>query len=144
LIFGDKLKRRKTIALVAHDSRKADLSEWAYYNRGTLSLHELVATGSTGKNVTEKTGLSINLLKSGPFGGDMELGALIANDKLDYLIFFWDPLMSQPHDVDVKALLRMAVVYNVPTACNRATADLIISSPLFHSEEYKPKKSKIS
>ena len=92
--------------------------------------------------VTEKTGLCINLLKSGPFGGDMELGALIANDKLDYLIFFWDPLMSQPHDVDVKALLRMAVVYNVPTACNRATADLIISSPLFHSEDYKPKKGK--
>jgi methylglyoxal synthase len=142
LIYGDNLKRKKTIALVAHDSRKEDLSEWSYYNRGTLSLHELHATGSTGKMVTEKTGLCINLLKSGPFGGDMELGALIANDKLDYLIFFWDPLMSQPHDVDVKALLRMAVVYNVPTACNRATADLIISSPLFHSEDYKPKKGK--
>ena len=134
------MKNKKTIALVAHDSRKEDLSEWAYFNRGTSSLHELYATGSTGKMVIEKTGLCINLLKSGPFGGDMELGALIPNDKLDYLIFFWDPLMSQPHDVDVKALLRMAVVYNVPTACNRATADLIISSPLFHSEEYKPKK----
>jgi methylglyoxal synthase len=142
LIYGDYLKTKKTIALVAHDSRKEDLSEWAYFNRGTLSLHELYATGSTGKMVIEKTGLNINLLKSGPFGGDMELGALIANDKLDYLIFFWDPLMSQPHDVDVKALLRMAVVYNVPTACNRATADLIISSPLFHSEDYTPKKGK--
>lgn len=92
--------------------------------------------------IIEKTGLYINLLKSGPFGGDMELGALVANDKLDYLIFFWDPLMSQPHDVDVKALLRMAVVYNVPTACNRATADLIISSPLFHDDDYKPNKIK--
>ena len=134
------MKTKKTIALVAHDSRKADLSEWAYYKRGTLFLHELYATGSTGKMVTEKTWLHINLLKSGPFGEDMELGALIANDKLDYLIFFWDPLMSQPHDVDVKALFRMAVVYNVPTASNRTTADLIISSPLFHSEEYNQKR----
>lgn len=90
--------------------------------------------------VTEKTGLPFYLLKSDPFGGDMELGALIANEKLDYLNFFWDPLMSQPHDVDVKALLRMAFVYNVPTACNRTTTDLIISSPSFYSEEYKPKK----
>ena len=134
------MTRKGTIALVAHDNRKEDLSEWAYFNRGTLSGHDLYATGSTGKKVIEKNGLCINLLKSGPFGGDMELGALIANDKLDYLIFFWDPLMSQPHDVDVKALLRMAVVYNIPTACNRATADLIISSPLFHSTEYRFKK----
>jgi methylglyoxal synthase len=135
------MKKKATIALVAHDSKKEDLAEWAYFNRGTLSVQNLYATGSTGKMIIEKTGLCINLLKSGPFGGDMELGALIANDKLDYLIFFWDPLMSQPHDVDVKALLRMAVVYNVPTACNRATADLIISSPLFHDEGYKPNKT---
>ena len=134
------MKQKWTIALVAHDNKKEDLAEWAYFNRGTLSFHNLYATGSTGKMVIEKTELCVNLLKSGPFGGDMELGALIANDKLDYLIFFWDPLMSQPHDVDVKALLRMAVVYNVPTACNRATADLIISSPLFHSEGFKPNK----
>ena len=134
------MKQKWTIALVAHDNKKEDLAEWAYFNRGTLSFHNLHATGSTGKMIIEKTGLSVNLLKSGPFGGDMELGALIANNKLDYLIFFWDPLMSQPHDVDVKALLRMAVVYNVPTACNRATADLIISSPLFHSEDFKSNK----
>ena len=89
----------------------------------------LCATGSTGEQIIDKTGLPINLLKSGPYGGDMELGALIANKKLDILIFFWDPLESQPHDVDVKALLRMAVLYNIPTACNRATADMIISSP---------------
>ena len=134
------MKQKWTIALVAHDNKKEDLAEWAYFNRGTLSFHNLHATGSTGKMIIEKTGLSVNLLKSGPFGGDMELGALIANDKLDYLIFFWDPLTSQPHDVDVKALLRMAVVYNVPTACNRSTADLIISSPLFYSEGFKPNK----
>ena len=134
------MKQKWTIALVAHDNKKEDLAEWAYFNRGTLSFHNLYATGSTGKMIIEKTGLCINLLKSGPFGGDMELGALIANNKLDYLIFFWDPLTSQPHDVDVKALLRMAVVYNIPTACNRATADLIISSPLFHSEDFKPNK----
>lgn len=130
----------KNIALASHDNRKTELSEWPYYNRGTLSLHELYATGSKGKMVIEKTGLSLYLLKSDPFGGDMELGALISNEKLDYLIFFWGPLISQPHYVDVKALLRMAVVYNVPDARNRATADLIISSPSFQSEEYKPKK----
>ena len=101
----------------------------------------MYATGDTGKRVMAKTGLAINLLKSGPYGGDMEIGSFIANEKLDYLIFFWDPLESLPHDVDVKALLRIAVLYNVPTACNRATADLIISSPLFQSEEYKRKSS---
>lgn len=122
---------KRKIALVAHDNKKTDLVEWAEFNRGTLSNHDLYATGGTGKRITEKTGLSIALLKEGSQGGDMELGALIANKKLDYLIFFWDPLESLPHDVDVKALLRIAVLYNVPTACNRATADLIISSPLF-------------
>lgn len=140
MIHGEMMMRKKTIALVAHDNKKADLAEWAYFNRGTLSLHELYATGSTGKVMIEKTGLNVNLLKSGPYGGDMELGALIANDKLDYLIFFWDPLTTQPHDVDVKALLRLSVLYNVPTASNRATADLIISSPLFHSVDYEPNK----
>jgi methylglyoxal synthase len=100
----------------------------------------LYATGDTGKKIMEKTDLKIALLKGGSYGGDMEIGALIANEKLDYLIFFWDPLQSLPHDVDVKALLRIAVLYNVPTACNRATADLIISSPLFKSMEYPPKR----
>ena len=135
---GDVLKR--TIALVAHDNKKTDLVEWCDFNKGTLALHNLYATGGTGTKIIEKTGLNIGLLKDGSYGGDMEIGALIANEKLDYLIFFWDPLESLPHDVDVKALLRIAVLYNVPTACNRATADLIISSPLFQSGEYKRKK----
>jgi methylglyoxal synthase len=126
------LVQKRNIGLVAHDNMKNDLVEWADYNRGTLSQHCLYATGNTGRQIIEKTGLSVMLLKGGPHGGDMELGAMIANKKLDYLIFFWDPLTNQPHDVDVKALLRIAVVYNIPTACNRATADLIISSPLFH------------
>ena len=125
---------------MAHDNKKNDLVEWVKFNKGTLALHNLYATGQTGIKIIEKTGLEINLLKDGSRGGDMEIGALIANGKLDYLIFFWDPLESLPHDVDVKALLRIAVLYNIPTACNRATADLIISSPLFKSEEYKPKK----
>jgi len=129
--------------LVAHDNKKADLVEWVDFNKGTLALHNLYATGDTGKKIMEKTGLKIALLKGGSYGGDMEIGALIANEKLDYLIFFWDPLQSLPHDVDVKALLRIAVLYNVPTACNRATADLIISSPLFKSGEYRPKKEVI-
>ena len=132
---------KRIIALVAHDNKKNDLVEWVNYNKETLSPHNLYATGQTGRKIIEKTGLEISLLKDGSRGGDMEIGALIANGKLDYLIFFWDPLESLPHDVDVKALLRIAVLYNIPTACNRATADLIISSPLFKSEEYKPKKA---
>ena len=128
---------RRSIGLVAHDNKKDDLVEWIDFNKGTLSLHDLYATGNTGRSITNKTGLKVTLLKGGPYGGDMELGAMIANGKLDYLIFFWDPLQAQPHDVDVKALLRVAVLYNVPTACNRATADLIISSPLFQSARVK-------
>lgn len=120
---------------MAHDNKKTDLVEWVEFNKGTLARHNLYATGGTGKRIMEKTGLSITLLKDGSQGGDMELGALIANKKLNYLIFFWDPLESLPHDVDVKALLRVAVLYNIPTACNRATADLIISSPLFSPGE---------
>jgi methylglyoxal synthase len=126
---------------VAHDNRKEDLVEWVDFNKGTLALHNLYATGETGKRIVEKTGLNVILLKGGSYGGDMELGAMIANKKLDYLIFFWDPLTSLPHDVDVKALLRISVLYNVPTACNRSTADLIISSSLFTSEEYQPARS---
>jgi methylglyoxal synthase len=123
----------RTIALVAHDNKKTDIVEWTEYNKDTLCQYCLYATGTTGERIIEKTHLKIHLLKSGPYGGDMELGAMIANKRLDYLIFFWDPLESQPHDVDVKALLRMAVLYNIPTACNRATADMLISSPLFNS-----------
>ena len=126
--------------MVAHDNKKDDLGEWVDFNKGTLGVHNLYATGETGKRIMNKTGLKITLLKSRPYGGDMELGAMIANQKLDYLIFFWDPLSSHPHDVDVKALLRLSVLYNVPTACNRSTADLIISSSLFHSQDYAPAK----
>jgi methylglyoxal synthase len=125
------LDLKRTIALVAHDNKKTDLVEWAQFNGGTLADHTLYATGGTGKRIMEKTGLNITMLKKGSQGGDMELGVLIANKELDYLIFFWDPLEFLPHDVDVKALLRVAVLYNLPTVCNRATADLIISSPLF-------------
>jgi methylglyoxal synthase len=134
------LEQKQNIGLVAHDNKKDDLVEWVAFNKGTLSLHDLYATGSTGQRIMDKTGLKVTLLRSGPYGGDMELGGLIANGKLDYLIFFWDPLQAHPHDVDVKALLRVAVLYNVPTACNRATADLIISSPLFQSIESKSRK----
>ena len=122
----------QNIALVAHDNKKKDLVEWCDFNKGKLSRYSLYATGTTGKRIVEETGLNVNLLKSGPYGGDMELGALIANEKLDCLIFFCDPLESQPHDVDVKAVLRIAVLYNIPTACNRATADMLISSPMFN------------
>ena len=124
----------KNIALVAHDNKKEDIVEWCDFNKVSLSSYCLYATGTTGKKIIEKTGLTINLLKSGPYGGDMQLGALIADGTLDCLIFFWDPLESQPHDVDVKAVLRIAVLYNIPTACNRATADMLISSSLFHGE----------
>ena len=130
---------KRKIALVAHDNKKGDLVEWADFNKGSLALHDLCATGGTGRMMIDKTGLDVTLLKDGSHGGDMEIGALIANEKMDYLIFFWDPLESLPHDVDVKALLRIAVLYNIPTACNRATADLIISSPLFMSTKYKRK-----
>src|SRR4030042_2593564 len=107
----------KNIALVAHDNKKNDIVEWCDFNKETLSHYCLYATGTTGKRIMEETSLEINLLKSGPYGGDMELGAMIANGKLDYLIFFWDPLESQPHDVDVKASLEIAVLHNIPTAC---------------------------
>ncbi len=124
----------RNIALVAHDNKKRDIVEWCDFNKGTLSKYCLYATGTTGRKIVEKTDLKINLLKSGPLGGDMELGAMIAEGELDCLIFFWDPLESQPHDVDVKAVLRVAVLYNIPTACNRATADMIISSPMFKEQ----------
>ncbi|MGB9833079.1 MAG: methylglyoxal synthase [Caldisericum exile] len=133
----------KRIALVAHDREKKDLIEWVEFNWGTLSSHELICTGTTGKLVEEtliKKGLTPKILKlkSGPLGGDAQLAALIAEGKIDYLIFFWDPMEPQPHDVDVKALLRIATLYNIPTAMNRSTADFIISSILFGTN-YTPK-----
>jgi methylglyoxal synthase len=127
----------KTVALVAHDNRKADLIEWVEYNARKLAVHHLICTGTTGRMVEDalaksaETPQSIRKLKSGPLGGDQQLGALAAEGKIDILIFFWDPMQPQPHDVDVKALLRITVLYNVPTACNRATADFLIDSPHF-------------
>jgi methylglyoxal synthase len=130
--------KQKRIALVAHDARKADLLEWVGYNAQKLANHKLFATGTTGSRIKAATDLPIHSLKSGPLGGDQQLGARIADGKLDMLIFFWDPMTAQPHDVDVKALLRMAILYNVVVACNRSTADYIISSKLF-DEDYKHK-----
>jgi methylglyoxal synthase len=124
-------RTRHRIALVAHDNKKADLIEWAQFNRGSLSRHDLVATGTTGLLLHDKVGLDVKRMQSGPLGGDMQIGALITEGDIDLLIFFWDPLEPQPHDPDVRALLRIAVVYNTPTACNRATADFLISSPMF-------------
>ena len=125
------LPKQKRIALVAHDGRKEDLLDWVRYNKSTLAKHLLFGTGTTGKLVTEKTGLPVRRMISGPLGGDQQIGAMIAEGKLDMLAFFWDPLEQQPHDPDIKALLRIAVLYNIPIASNRSTADFLISSPLF-------------
>ena len=128
------LSRTKKIALIAHDHKKRDLIEWARFNRGTLAKHKLFATGTTGRVLEEELGLPVKRLQSGPIGGDQQIGAMIVEGAIDFLIFFWDPLEPQPHDPDVKALLRLAVVWNIPAACNRATADYMISSPLMGSD----------
>ena len=148
------MKEKKRIALVAHDNCKKDMVEWVDWNWSELLKHQLVCTGTTGKLVEQslqkqiktdtpslrsdqKPSLNITKLMSGPFGGDQQLGAMIVGGEIDILIFFWDPMEPQPHDVDVKALLRIAVLYNIPTACNRSTADFVISSSLI-GEEYDP------
>ncbi|MFI3258711.1 MAG: methylglyoxal synthase [Rikenellaceae bacterium] len=147
----------KRVALVAHDNMKSDLAEWVDWNTSILSTHSLVCTGTTGKMVEKTlvsrqienkhrdgepakvlTPLDITLLKSGPLGGDQQLGSMIADGEISALIFFWDPMSAQPHDVDVKALMRLATLYNVPTAFNRSSADYIISSPLFETDDYQP------
>jgi methylglyoxal synthase len=148
------MEKIKNIALVAHDNRKKDLIEWVEWNYTSIIEHKLICTGTTGKMVEQATGkmveqalkkklekedmdFQITKLKSGPLGGDQQLGAMIAEGKVDVIIFLWDPMQPQPHDVDVKALLRIAVLYNIPTACNRATADFLISSSLI-GQEYTP------
>ena len=140
------MEKIKNIALVAHDNRKKDLLEWIEWNYTSMLEHRLICTGTTGNMVEqtlkkkhEKKDVSLNItkLKSGPLGGDQQMGAMIAEGKVDVIIFLWDPMQPQPHDVDVKALLRIAVLYNIPTACNRATADFLISSPLI-GQAYTP------
>lgn len=128
------MEHDKKIALVAHDNKKQDLVEWAKYNRTLLAHHEVYATGTTGGILERELGFRIARFQSGPLGGDIQIGAKIAEGDIDFLIFFWDPLEPMPHDPDVKALLRMAVVWNIPIACNRASADFMISSPLMDGE----------
>ncbi len=124
------LEPRKRIGLVAHDHKKRDLVEWARFNRGFLVQHDLYATGTTGALIARELDVEVTRLQSGPLGGDLQIGAMIADGQIDFLVFFWDPLEPQPHDTDVKALLRIAVVWNIPVACDRASADFMISSPL--------------
>ena len=139
---------KKRIALVAHDSCKREMVDWVDANKSILALHEITATGTTGRlveealnnNLPESERVTVRKLKSGPLGGDQQLGAFIADGTIDMVVFFWDPMTQQPHDVDVKALLRITVLYNVPMACNRTTADYLISSPLFSDENYQRKE----
>jgi methylglyoxal synthase len=129
------LGKRKKIALIAHDNKKGDLLDWAKFNKGTLLGHDLFATGTTGKMLEKELECQVTIFESGPLGGDQQIGSRIAEGVIDFLIFFWDPLEPLPHDPDIKALLRVAAVWNIPVACNRTSADFLISSPLM-AEEY--------
>lgn len=133
-VLTEPITLPRKVALVAHDNQKAQLQEWAKYNARVLKNTNIVATGTTGKLISETLDMPVTLLLSGPLGGDQQVGALIALGEIDLLVFFWDPLEPQPHDPDVRALLRLCQVWNIPVACNRATADYLISSPLFRSD----------
>jgi methylglyoxal synthase len=143
------LDKRKKIALIAHDNKKTDLVDWVRFNKQTLIKHELFATGTTGKILKKELCLEITILQSGPLGGDQQIGARISEGIIDFLVFFWDPLSSLSHDPDIKALLRLAAVWNIPVACNRASADFLISSPLMNEEyhralpDYEPYKNRL-
>jgi len=128
------MEGKKKIVLIAHDNLKKELLEWARWNKDLLAHHELYGTGTTGGIIANELGLDVYRFKSGPLGGDQQVGSKISDGQLDMMIFFWDPMSAQPHDVDVKALLRLAVVYNIPVACNRSSADFMISSPLLQKE----------
>jgi methylglyoxal synthase len=123
---------RKRIAMVAHDNKKLDLIEWAEFNKTALAKHEIIASGTTGKLLEDKLDRPVKKMLSGPLGGDQQIGSMIATGEIDVLIFFWDPMEAQPHDSDVRALLRISVAWNIPTACDRATADFMFTSPLMH------------
>lgn len=128
------LHPRKRIALIAHDHKKSEMIEWAVYNKTVLSRHELYATGTTGKLIEEALDVPVRKLLSGPLGGDQQIGSMVAEGKIDVIIFFWDPMEALPHDPDIKALLRLGVVWNIPMASNRASADFLMTSPLMHQD----------
>ena len=129
-----RVGKRKRIALVAHDHKKADLIDWATYNKEVLARHELFATGTTGKMLEDTLDRTVKKLLSGPLGGDQQIGSMIATGEIDVMIFFWDPMEAQPHDSDVKALLRLCVAWNIPMACDRSSADFLLTSPFMHEE----------